>query len=245
MKGPPPPLRPPPPPSPPQAPSPTPVPQMAGARPPVRVSQVQSPADLRRHELEELHNAQLSKLKGAWREGVFKQSMMDAHRSAISCLHLSGNCLLSGGFDGIIKEWQLPGGTMVRSLGGHTSAVRGVWSDREVYYSGSEDCLIVAWDPLTGKQFRSINCFTPIRALAGDAAAGRLYTGHSDRSLRAYKSGADGGDLEIFKLKGAHSGAFTALSLVQGSDGHLLISTDERGECRLWDLGVNFLKSEK
>jgi len=45
---------------------------------------------------------------------------------------------------------------MVRSLGGHTSAVRGVWSDQEVYYSGSEDCLIVAWDPLTGKHCQFI-----------------------------------------------------------------------------------------
>jgi len=90
------------PPPPPRASSPTPVPQIAGAGPPVRVSQVQSPDDLGRRDLEDLNNVQLSKLKGAWREGVFKQTTMDAHRSAISCLHLSGNCLLSGGFDGTL-----------------------------------------------------------------------------------------------------------------------------------------------
>ena len=41
----------------------------------------------------------------------------------------------------------------------------------------------------------------------------------------------------MLKLKGAHSAAFTSVSSVAASHGHLLISTDEAGECVLWDLG--------
>ncbi len=42
----------------------------------------------------------------------------------------------------------------VRTLGGHTSAVRGVWGSEDigVYYSGSEDCQIMLWDAASGKQ---------------------------------------------------------------------------------------------
>jgi hypothetical protein len=59
-------------------------------------------------------------------------------------------------------------------MGGHTSAVQAVWGDKDigVHYSGSEDCLLVLWDAESGKKLRSINCYTPVRAMAGDASLG-------------------------------------------------------------------------
>ena len=68
-------------------------------------------------------------------------------------------------------------------------------------------------------------------------AAGRLYTAHADRSLRAYESKVDGRDSEIFKIKPCDTSVFTSLSVVAASKGHLLVSTDEVGEAILWDLG--------
>ena len=61
-------------------------------------------------------HGQLEKVKGGWKEGLFKQTMMEGHKSAISCLFISGSCLLSGGFDGILKQWDLTSGDMVHTL---------------------------------------------------------------------------------------------------------------------------------
>ena len=215
------------------------VAKVEGAKAPSHASQAAPLAERQKQQHEDVRRRELEKLKAGWRDGVFTQVMMEGHRSAISCLCIAGKSLISGGFDGIIKEWSLPSGELVRSLGGHSSAVRAVWAHAhdDVIFSGAEDCLIVLWDAKTGKQRRSINCYTPVRAMAGGGAAARLYTGHSDRSLRAYQGGSDGKDEEIFKVKAAHSMAFTSLSVVPASQGQLLISTDEGGECILWDLG--------
>ena len=70
-----------------------------------------SPEELKRREREEMKLKEASMLKAGWREGVMKQTMTEGHRSAISCLCIvSGSRFLSGGFDGILKEWALPSG---------------------------------------------------------------------------------------------------------------------------------------
>jgi hypothetical protein len=85
--------------------------QAAGDKPKVRVSQVVPPEELKRREREEMKLKEASMLKAGWREGVMKQTMTEGHRSAISCLCIvSGSRFLSGGFDGILKEWALPSG---------------------------------------------------------------------------------------------------------------------------------------
>lgn len=90
----------------------------------------------------------------------------------------------SGGYQGEVMIWQVPGGKRLRRLKGHTAPVRGlVWVNAAHLISAAEDGRIVLWDTRTGKRLRSVKT-TPVTATARNAKAGVFVTGHANGEVQ-------------------------------------------------------------
>jgi len=69
-----------------------------------------------------------------------------------------GDMIASSRSDGKIRIWNIDDGSLVRTLTGHTSAVRSIdfSSDGTLLASGSEDSTVKLWDVSDGSEIRSI-----------------------------------------------------------------------------------------
>jgi hypothetical protein len=89
--------------------------------------------------------AALAALAPAWRAGAFAQQHLEAHRAAVSCVFVAGARIMTGSVDSTVKEWALASGELLRCVGGHTNAVRGLWGDGAVSLSASDDSMVLKW----------------------------------------------------------------------------------------------------
>jgi cytochrome c len=143
-----------------------------------------------------------------------------------------GDKVLTAGDDGVVTLWDVNTGNVVRRYGGHGLKVVdiAVSADGRLIASAGWDHTILVWETATGHELRRILHPSDANAIAFDANADMLYSGHKDGALRLWRV-SDGRLMD--ELPG-HVMAITSIALSPAGDRLLTAGID--GSIRLWDV---------
>jgi WD40 repeat protein len=101
-----------------------------------------------------------------------------------------GGLVLSGGWDGYLRLWQIATGSQVTALHASPKAISAcaVSPDGKQWFSGALDGLLTAWDAATHKPLASLLTHTrPISAILFSPDGGRLTTASWDRTIGVWE----------------------------------------------------------
>ena len=103
----------------------------------------------------------------------------DAHSGgSVVAFNQAGTVLASGGWEGTLRLWQLPGGEALRHWPAHADSVNGIVfieDDRQLVTAGY-DGVLASWS-LDGALIKRINTAKPVMHMVADRTRGRLVTG--------------------------------------------------------------------
>ena len=155
----------------------------------------------------------------------------DAHSggSSVGFSH-SGTLLASGGWEGVIQLWQLPGGEPVVRWQAHGDSVNGVAfsdDDRQVVSAGY-DGELVAWT-LGGEAVRRVVTPSPVMHMVADAELDRVVTGHRDGSVRIWRFT----DFTLLDERHLYRDSVKAVAIDHGTRRYASSSAD--GRVHVWD----------
>jgi len=147
--------------------------------------------------------------------------------------------LVTGGTDRLVQVWEMPGGALLRTLGGHGAGVTcGALSpDGKVLVSGSWDRTIRIWDVASAKTIGILKGHTDaVNAVALSPDGKTIASGGADRVFRLW-------DVAARELKFASPEQELNVTSVQYSpDGTLLVTGTgdwkewkKPGEVKLWN----------
>lgn len=96
-----------------------------------------------------------------WRKGRYVERILKGHTNGVMCLQVQHNLsvpnysvLITGSYDKTVKVWNLDTGKVVRTLEGHTRAVRALQFDKLMLVTGSSDRTLRVWNWRTGECLR-------------------------------------------------------------------------------------------
>jgi F-box and WD-40 domain protein 1/11 len=81
---------------------------------------------------------------------------ISAHARGIACVNITGDWVVTGSSDHVIKIFELASGEEVRTLRGHNGLVRTIQTDNTKIISGSYDQSIRIWDLHTGEMLQEL-----------------------------------------------------------------------------------------
>jgi len=141
----------------------------------------------------------------------------------------SGALLASGGWEGSVIIWRLPGGELQYRWRAHGDSVNGLTftdDDRHVVTAGY-DGLLAEWT-LGGASLRRVMTPSPITCMAASARAGRAITGHADGSVRIWRLQ----DFSLLDERTLHSGMVRAVAYDELTGHYASSGTD--GNVAVW-----------
>eukprot|EP01060_Flectonema_neradi_P039533 TRINITY_DN873_c0_g1_i2.p1 TRINITY_DN873_c0_g1~~TRINITY_DN873_c0_g1_i2.p1 ORF type:complete len:394 (+),score=90.30 TRINITY_DN873_c0_g1_i2:45-1226(+) len=106
--------------------------------------------------------------------------------SSTMSLAVSKSVLVAGGYDGIIRLWNLISGQQVMQFRGHTQRVNGLVFKGLELWSGSGDGSIRCWEANTGICTQILEAGSPVLDLQIDEAGDMLYSGTACGTLRSW-----------------------------------------------------------
>lgn len=123
-------------------------------------------------------------------EGV-KERILLGHTNTIYTLSFNkdGSELISGGYDRVLKIWDVPTGRVKRNLVGHTYDILSVAYSKDEHFivSGSWDTKIKIWDKITGQVIKELkghtDKVTSVQFIDNDKY---ILSGSWDRTLRVW-----------------------------------------------------------
>jgi len=154
----------------------------------------------------------------------------DAHSGgSIVAFNQAGNMLASGGWEGALRLWQLPGGQALRRWPAHTDSVNGIVfieDDRQLVTAGY-DGMLVKWS-LDGAVIKRIKTPAPVMHMVADHTRGRLITGHYDGSVRVWSLPG----LDLINERALHPDSLKVVAIDAGSQRYA--SADSSGNVYVW-----------
>ena len=163
------------------------------------------------------------------------------HAGTIVSVAASGDLLVSGGEDGLVRIWDLSQRRLVRSLPGHTGWVHAVAvsPDGTTIASAGEDNVILLWSAADGTQVGMLAGHEKrVRALAFRRHAPELISGAEDGLVRAW-------DLRTLTLARQASARGTGIWSVSLPDDETMVAASGEDEyVRLFDLMTGELLDE-
>ena len=147
---------------------------------------------------------------------------------------LSGELLASGGWEGGVIIWRLPGGEPLYRWQAHQDSVNGVVftdNDRHVV-TGGYDGWLAEWTP-GGTALRRVMSPAPITCMAASIRGDRLITGHEDGSVRIWRLR----DLSLLEERRLHRGNVKSVA-IDATDGRYASSGSD-GAVYLWSDDVD------
>jgi len=163
----------------------------------------------------------------------------------------SGELLASGGWEGRVFIWRLPGGEPMYRWQAHQDSVNGlVFTDNDTHVvTAGYDGWLAEW-ALGGAALRRVMTPAPITCMAASNRDDRLITGHDDGSVRIWRLH----DLSLIEERKLHRGKVKAVALEAtggryasgGADGDVYVWTDgmeavplERPPSDAWSLAFS------
>ncbi|HXG12045.1 MAG TPA: c-type cytochrome domain-containing protein [Gemmataceae bacterium] len=164
------------------------------------------------------------------------EHVLAAHQDLIYDLAFSpdGKLLATGGYDRLIKLWDVAAGKELRLLRDHSDTVYGLAfsADGRLLASGAADRAVKVWEVATGKRLYTLSDPTDwIYAVAWSPDGRHLAAGGVDRSIRVWEVTPQGGRLvhSVF----AHEAP--VMRLIYAADGKMLYSLSEDRTAKAWD----------
>jgi WD40 repeat protein len=175
-----------------------------------------------------------------------------------------GRRVLSGGYDGTLRVWDLHAGQLLRTIAGHETSVNAVavTPDGRQALSASHDRTLKLWDLETGQLVRSFSGHEDgVTAVAVAPDGRRVLSGGHDGTLRlgdlrtgqlyfTFRVGADSAHhdqvwaLAIGQLRFSVTGPSSPVSAVAVTpDSRHAVSASRNGSLRVWDLQTGQLLS--
>jgi WD40 repeat protein len=143
----------------------------------------------------------------------------------------SGELLASGGWEGSINIWRLPGGEPLYRWQAHQDSVNGVvFTDNDRYViTAGYDGWLDEW-ALGGTSLRRVKTPSPITCMAASPRGDRLITGHDDGAVRVWRPQ----DFSLLDERKLHRGKVKAVAIEatagryasSGTDGTVYLWTD-------------------
>jgi len=143
-----------------------------------------------------------------------------------------GELLASGGWEGRVFIWRLPGGEPIYRWQAHQDSVNGlVFTDNDTHVvTAGYDGWLAEWT-LGGAALRRVMTPAPITCMAASNRDDRLITGHVDGSVRIWRLH----DLHLLEERKLHRGNVKAVALDKtgrryassGTDGDVYVWTDD------------------
>jgi WD40 repeat protein len=143
----------------------------------------------------------------------------------------SGDLLASGGWEGRVLIWRLPGGEPLYRWQAHQDSVNGVvFTDNDTHVvTAGYDGWLAEWT-LGGAALRRVMTPAPITCMAASTRDDRLITGHDDGSVRIWRLH----NLSLLEERKLHRGKVKAVALEttggryasSGADGAVYVWTD-------------------
>ncbi|UBF29582.1 hypothetical protein K9N68_17180 [Kovacikia minuta CCNUW1] len=152
----------------------------------------------------------------------------------------TGKTLISGGFDRVVKLWDMGTGKLRRTLTGHTDAVRAIAisPDGKVIASGSGDKTIKIWNLQTGELLRTL----PADPSTNTGHAGPVWSVAIGPDSKTLASGSYDGTIKIWNLATGElirtlpDHYDSVWSVAISSDGKTLASGSYDGTIKIWNL---------
>ncbi|MDH3900306.1 MAG: hypothetical protein OEU51_04590 [Gammaproteobacteria bacterium] len=142
----------------------------------------------------------------------------------------SGEMLASGGWEGAIHLWQMPGGEPAGHWQAHRDSVNGVAfsADGQQLVSAGYDKQLVAWT-VNGKAVRRVVTPSPVTHMEADPDLDRVVTGHSDGSVRLWRFV----DFTLLDERHLHRGSVKAVAIDRRSLRYASSGAD--GRVHVWE----------
>ena len=136
--------------------------------------------------------------------------------------------------DSTLRVWRLADYACMRTLTGHTGAVRAVMDvGGGRVASGGDDCVLRVWDVLSGKQLQQTPTGEGFIWCAAALWGDRIVTGHYGGDIRLWSLGSGGGSAGVLR---EHTKTVWSLAVVSsGKAPGLLASGSVDYSVRLWD----------
>ena len=141
----------------------------------------------------------------------------------------SGSLLASGGWEGTVRLWQMPGGEQVRRWQAHHGTVNGIAfiaADRQIVTAGY-DGVLAKWKA-GGGLVMQVDTLPPVTHMEADADGDRLVTGHTDGSVRLWRLS----DFTLIRQQRLHRGSVKAVAIDPGSRRYASAGTE--GDVYVW-----------
>jgi len=157
----------------------------------------------------------------------------DAHSGgSLVAFNLSGDLMVSGGWEGGVKLWRMSDGALHKSWRAHDGSVNGaVFSaDGERIITAGYDGTLAEWT-IDGVLVRRITTPEHVMHMMADYRQDRLLTGHADGSVRLWEARS----LALLETRQLHQGAVKAVAINPAARRYASSSTD--GTVVTWDEG--------
>ncbi|ORX39377.1 quinon protein alcohol dehydrogenase-like superfamily [Kockovaella imperatae] len=206
-----------------------------------------------------------------WRKGRCITKTLKGHASSVMCLQYhttltnpSYPVLITGSYDQTVKIWNMETGTVVKTLTGHTRAVRALQFDQMLLFTGSMDGTVRMWNWRAGDCLRVLEAHTD-GVVALNYNGYLLATGSADTTIHVwnFRSGNhfslpghddwvssvvlwDGktspGDFDPTQMPSFTRHRGTSPDPTPGAPefdaGAMLFSAGDDGDIKLWDLAT-------
>ncbi len=135
----------------------------------------------------------------------------------------TGDLMISGGWEGGVRLWRMPGGALQNSWLAHVSSVNGaVFSaDGKRVVTAGYDGTLAEWT-VDGVLVRRISASQPVMHMMADHQHNRLLTGHDDGSVRLWEYRS----LKLLQTRQLHRGAVKAVAIDPAVRRYASSSTD-------------------
>ena len=151
----------------------------------------------------------------------------------------TGDLLASGGWEGTVRLWRLPGGEQVSHWRDHSDSVNGIVfleGDRGLVSAGYDGWLVKR--DLAGNVYQRIATPAAIMHMVADPGRDRVLTGHTDGVVRLWRLG----DFSLLQERVLHRGAVKAVAIDPRSTRYASGGAD--GRVFVWEEGGEVLSLE-